>query len=266
MLPALIIVFREGFESFLIVAIILAYLNKTDQVWLKSTVYIGIVVSIFTSALLGYVMINLNQPLWEGIFGIISIILVTSFVIHLWKTAPRLKQKMERRLTEVTSSVSRIFSMLGVFLFTVMMITREGMETAMMLIQVRDSQFVFGSIAGLIAAAALSFSWVKFGRKIDLKRFFQVTGIFLLLFTIQIAIYSLHEFSEAGLLPDADAIHIATEPFSAIGLYGKWFSLMMICACGMWLTVVTVKDRFQQRAVLTPVPEPVTTREVRSYS
>ncbi len=44
----------------------------------------------------------------------------------------------------------------------------------------------------------------------------------------QVAIYSFHEFSEAGLLPNSEALHAATEKFSADGLYGKWFSVVMV--------------------------------------
>lgn len=60
MLPALIIVFREGFEAFLSVAVILAYLKKTDRNRLRPAVYAGIAVSLVLSGALGYVL-SLNQ-------------------------------------------------------------------------------------------------------------------------------------------------------------------------------------------------------------
>jgi high-affinity iron transporter len=80
---------------------------------------------------------------------------------------------------------------------------------------------------------------------INLKRFFQVTGVFLLLFMVQVGIYSFHEFSEAGLLPNSDALHEATEKFSPDGLYGKWFSLLMVSVCGLWLIGGWVVDRLR---------------------
>ena len=139
--------------------------------------------------------------------------------------------------------------MLGVFLFTFLMITREGMETALMLIQVRNSRFILGSILGLGAAAAMSWAWAHYGHRINVKRFFQVTGLFLLLFTFQILLYSIHEFSEAGLLPNSEAIHNATEPYSPVGIYGKWFSVAMVGLCAAWLAGASLKDRLVKRSL-----------------
>jgi len=44
----------------------------------------------------------------------------------------------------------------------------------------------------------------------------------------QVAIYTFHEFAEAGVLPNSEALHTATEKFSPDGLYGQWFSLLMV--------------------------------------
>jgi len=95
----------------------------------------------------------------------------------------------------------------------------------------------------LLAAVAFAFGWAKFGHLLNVKRFFQVTGIFLLLFMLQVAIYSFHEFSEAGLLPNSEMLHEATEKFSPDGLYGKWFSPIMIGICALWLVGAWAIDR-----------------------
>ncbi len=251
MLPALIIVFREGFEAFLTVAIIFAFLRKTGRDWLRPAVYAGIAASVVASFALGYALMRLSQyqSVWEGILGVIAAILVASFVVHVWRTAPRLKGNMERRLDGYSSKASRFLAITGVFLFTVLMVTREGMETALMLIQVRNSRFLLGSLVGLGLAAAMSWAWAHYGHRIDIRRFFQVTGLFLLLFAVQILFYSIHEFSEAGLLPASEAIHNATEPFSPMGLYGKWFSVVMVAFCAMWLLAVSMRDRFERSRV-----------------
>jgi high-affinity iron transporter len=125
------------------------------------------------------------------------------------------------------------------------MITREGMETALMLLQVHGSEMLSGALLGLFAAAVFAGCWARFAHLINVKRFFQVTGIFLLLFMIQIGIYSFHEFSEAGLLPNSEVLHAATEKFSPDGLYGKWFSLVMISVCALWLVGGWVVDRLR---------------------
>ena len=246
MLPALIIVFREGFEAFLTVAIIFAFLRKTGRDWLRPTVYAGIATSIAASFALGWVLMRVNQSLWEGILGLVAAVLVATFVIHVWRTAPRMKGDMEQHLETASSRTSRLLAVASVFLFTVLMVTREGMETALMLIQVKNTRFILGSLLGIFCAALMSWAWAHYGHRINLKRFFQVTGMFLLLFTAQIVFYAIHELSEAEVLPHSAAIHTATEPFSPVGIYGKWFSVLMVGFCAAWLLAISMKDRFQR--------------------
>lgn len=246
MLSALIIVFREGFEAFLSVAIIFAFLRKTGRDWLRPAVYAGIAVSIAASFALGWVLMRVNQSLWEGILGLVAAVLVATFVIQVWRAAPRMKGEMEQRLESASSPGSRALAMFGVFAFTVLMVTREGMETALMLIQVKNTRFILGSLLGIVAAALMSWAWAHYGHRINLKRFFQVTGMFLLLFTAQIVFYAIHELSEAEVLPHSEAIHTATEPFSPVGVYGKWFSVLMVGACAAWLLVMSMKDRMRR--------------------
>ncbi len=112
-----------------------------------------------------------------------------------------------------------------------------------MLLQVHDSSLVYGALLGLVAAVGLAWAWARFGHLINVRRFFQVTGVFLLLFMAQVAIYTFHEFAEAGLLPNSEVLHAATEKFSPDGLYGKWFSLVMVALCGVWLLGSWMMDR-----------------------
>lgn len=279
MLNSFIIVLREGFESFLLVAVILTYLHKSGQKWLSSAVYVALGLGLTASAALGYVLATGvddsrlvqmfgeglggsisqflgNEAMREGVLGLIAMIMVGTLVIHMWRTGPKLRQRMHERLSEMSSRKSRLAALVGVFLFTFLMITREGMETALMLLQVRDSQLITGALLGLAAALLFALGWVRFGHLINIKRFFQVTGIFLLLFMLQVGIYSFHEFSEAGFFPNSEMLHEATEKFSPDGLYGKWFSLLMIAVCALWLAAGWVNDRLQNRGPRnTPLPE-----------
>ena len=266
MLNSFIIVMREGFESFLLVAVILAYLRKSGQKWLTSTVFIAIALALAASAGLAYVLNTgiddatvqnifgafiggyisqffANEALREAVLGAIAVVMVGTLVIHMWRSGPKIQQHMRERLNAVSSKSSRVAAVAGVFLFTFLMITREGMETALMLMQVKDPNLISGALLGLLAAIAFAFGWAKFGHLINLKRFFQVTGIFLLLFMLQVSIYSFHEFSEAGLLPNSEFLHEATEKFSPDGLYGKWFSPIMIGICALWLLGAWLIDR-----------------------
>jgi len=245
MLQALIIVFREGFEAFLTVAIIFAYLKKTGRDFLRPAVWTGILVSIAASAGLGYLLQSINQPLWEGILALVAAVLVATFVIHIWRVAPTMKRDMETRLEQRASGP---WAWIGVFGFTLLMITREGMETALMLIQVgRVPRFWIGCALGIAAASAMSWLWAHYGHRINVKRFFQVTGLFLLLFTVQMVFYAIHEFSEAELLPNWQAIHDATEPYSADGRYSMHIMFGMVAFCALWLATMTLIDRARAR-------------------
>ena len=272
MLNSFIIVLREGFESFLLVAVILSYLRKAEQKWLNSSVYAAIAAGLAVSLGLAYMLNNgvedailertfgttfggyvsqffANEALREGILGVVAIVLVGTLVVHMWRTGPKIQQRMRERLSAVASKSSRFAAIAGVFLFTFLMITREGMETALLLMQVRDPWLVNGAVLGLVAAAGFAWGWARFGHLINVRRFFQVTGIFLLLFMLQVAIYSFHEFAEAGLLPNSDALHMATEKFSPDGLYGKWFSPLMVSLCGLWLLGAWLIDRVKETRV-----------------
>ena len=225
MLQSFIIVLREGFESFLLVAVIFSYLRKSGQRQLAPAVYWAITVALALSAGLGYLLFQMqtghsdwieqhlgqtafqflgNEALREAILGSIAIVMVASLVVYMWRTGPKLKEKMEERLGEVSVRRSGWTAYLGVFLFTVLTISREGMETALMLLQVRSPRLIAGALLGLTAAMAMAWAWGQFGHLINVKRFFQVTGIFLLLFMTQVAIFTFHEFAEAGVLPNRD--------------------------------------------------------------
>ncbi len=231
----------------MIVAITAAYLRKTGKAHLLPSVHWGIVFSVFSSAVMGFLILQTaNGPLYEGVLGLISAVLVAGFVIHMWRTAPHLKQEMERELTQKTAGAGSAASA-GVFIFTAFMITREGMETALLLIQVHSPQMISGAALGLAGAAALAYTWTRVGHLINLRIFLQVTALFLLLFIGQILIYSFHELAEAGVLPHSEAFHAATEPYSPDGIYGKWISLGMVGVCAVWLAVATVKDKLGLR-------------------
>src|SRR5262249_50742994 len=144
MLQAFIVVFREGFESFLIVGIIVAYLRRIGQQQLLPAMYWGIAASVVASAGLGYMLSKgVNEALWEGLFGVATIILVGSLVVHMWKAGAQMKGKMETKLRRISARSSG-WAFAGVFLFTVVMITKEGMETVLMLFQIHDPKLMSG--------------------------------------------------------------------------------------------------------------------------
>ncbi len=236
MLQSFLMLLREGFESFLIVAIILSYLETTGRRALRGAVFLGSVVAVLASFGLGFILMKgVNQALWEAILGSVTIVLVGSLVIHMWKAAPRMKQEIHAKLESVSGNRPGGWAFLGVFLFTLVMIAREGMETALMLLQVRDSGVLTGIFLGLAAASVVSWIWVRYSHAINLKLFFRVTGVFLMLFMVQVAIYAFHEFAEAGVIPNSEYWHELTEPYSPYGIYGQWFSVLMVGGTALWL-------------------------------
>ncbi len=272
MLQSFIIILREGFESFLLVAIIFSYLRKSGQRHLSAAVYAAISIALVVSAGLGYLLFQMqtgneesveryfgasvshflgNEALREAVLGVVAIVMVASLVIYMWRHGAKMKERMEERLGAVSTKRSGWMAYAGIFLFTSLMISREGMETALMLLQVRTPRMIWGALLGLAAAISLAWAWGRFGHLINVRRFFQVTGIFLLLFMVQVAIYSFHEFSEAGVLPNSEAIQAATEKFSPEGVYGQWFSVVMVGVCAMWLVGAWVMDRIKFHAPRT---------------
>ena len=81
--------------------------------------------------------------------------------------------------------------------------------------------------------------WSRYGHRVNLSRFFQVTAVFLGVFIVQLIIYAFHEFTEGGVLPflDNGYWHIATEPYGPEGQYGQWISYGLVLLPAAWLAL-----------------------------
>ncbi len=245
MMQVFIITLREGLEAFLIVAISLAYLRKSGRGDLVPAVRWGIAVSILLSVGAGFLFQRAsNQALWEGGLAIFAAVMVASLTIHMLRAAKKMKREIESRLHASTlRSGGAAFA--GVFLFTLLMITREGMETSLLLIallfQVKSAHIVVGAVAGTACAAGIAWLWSRYGHRVNLSRFFQVTAVFLFVFVIQLLIYGFHELTEAGVLPNSEALHWATEPYGPDGMYGKYLSYLLVLLPLGWLAISSIR-------------------------
>jgi high-affinity iron transporter len=248
MFRAFVILLREGLEAFLIVAISIAYLRKTGQQHLLKAVYWGIAVSIVLSMGAAYLFAQAeNTSLWEGILGLSAAVLVSTLIVHMWRHGRRMKGEIEGRLAASVQKTSS-GAFLGVFMFTLLMITREGMETALLLgtllFQITSGSAVgavtVGAFGGLLAATGVAWLWSRYGHRVNLAVFFQVTAVFLAVFVVQLFIYGIHELSEAAVLPYSDPIHWATEPYGPDGLYGQYLSYALVALPVGWLAFVTL--------------------------
>src|SRR4029078_9317805 len=238
---AFVITLREGLEAFLIVAISLAYLRKTGRSELVPAIHWGIGASILLSIGAGLLLSKgRNQALWEGILGITAAFLVASLTVHMWRAGRHMKKDIEGRLAD-SSHKAGAAAFWGVFFFTLLMITREGMETAMLmnalLFQVKAMNIAGGALAGTLAAAFIAFLWSRYGHRVNLARFFQVTAVFLLIFVVQLLIYGFHELAEAHVLPNSEALHWATEPYGPDGIYGQYLSDLRVDLPVAWLAI-----------------------------
>jgi high-affinity iron transporter len=244
MLQAFVITLREGLEAFLIVAISLAYLKKTGRRSLLPAVHWGIALSIVLSVGAGLLLAQANnQALWEGILALAAALLVASLTMHMWKAGRRMKREIEGRLEESSAKLGRA-AFMGVFGFTLLMITREGMETALLMTQliftVKSTQVVAGAAAGTLAAACVAWLWSRYGYRVNLSRFFQVTAVFLLVFVVQLLIYGFHELTEANIFPNSQPLHDATEAYGPDGVYGQYLTYMLVLLPLAWLAVTSL--------------------------
>jgi len=177
---------------------------------------------------------------------LVAAVLVGSLIVHMWRVGRHLKRDIEGRL-EASSIRAGSAAFMGVFVFTLLMITREGMETALLmntiLFQVRSVDIITGAIGGTLIAAFVAFLWSRYGHRVNLARFFQVTAVFLLVFVVQLVIYGVHELTEANIFPGSQPWHDATEPYGPDGIYGHYLTYMLVLLPLAWLALSNLFSR-----------------------
>lgn len=240
MLQMLIFTLREGIEAFLIVAIAATYLVKTNRSALLPAVWSGTAVAVLLSLVLGVFLAEVAvQPIWEAVLALVAAAFVISMVVYMLKHAKQLRGELGARLEAVAQSASR-GAWIGVFLVVLLMVTREGMEMAFIaatLARQAESISLFaGALAGIALAASLAWAWSRYGHRVNLALFFQVTSIFLVLFALQLCIYAFHEATEANVLPiDNSYWHIASEPYGPEGKFGAALTYALVLLPVLWL-------------------------------
>ncbi len=240
MLQSFVITLREGLEAFLIVAISLAYLRKSGREELIPAVHWGIALSILLSIGAAYLFQRAaNQALWEGVLALVAAVLVASLTVHMWRTARKIKGEIEGHLRE-SAAKGGTAAFLGVFGFTLLMISREGMETVLLMstvVQMQAGGVMTGAVLGTVVAAFVAWLWSRYGHRVNLALFFQVTAVFLLVFVVQLLIYGFHELTEANIFPYSEPLHWATEPYGPDGRYGRYLTYMLVMLPMGWLLV-----------------------------
>ncbi len=207
MLEALILTLREGVEAALVVGIIVAFLRKEGQERFLGAVWGGLgaaVAASFGGAWLLY-RVAINQEAFEGVLYVASAVVVASFVVWMWRHARSIGGRMRGTLGRILAGRNAAWVAAGLFAFTFFMVVREGIETVLFLsaVSLTTSGLAafLGAAVGIAAAAAFGVLFVRGSVRIDLGRFFKITGIALMIFVIQLLFNGYHELSEAGWVP-----------------------------------------------------------------
>jgi high-affinity iron transporter len=168
----------------------------------------------------------------------VAAVLVASLIVHMWRHAKTIKREIETRL-EQSSLKTGMKAFAGVFLFTLLMITREGMETALLMgtlfLQQSAANIITGAALGTVCAAIVAWMWSRYGHRVNLGLFFQVTAVFLAVFVVQLLVYGFHELTEANIFPYSEPLHWATEPYGPDGRYGQWLTYLLVLLPMGWL-------------------------------
>ncbi len=204
MLSIFVVALREGVEAALVIAIAVAYLRKTGRDALLSSVYKALGAAVFASISVAAVLYrtNVSEDRYEGPLLLVSAVFVFSMVLWMNRHARGLKSEIETGLQQRTAGGSAGW---GIFLFVFLMIFREGVELVLMLMALRfDTDGLMqtlGTTLGLGLAVLFGVSFVRGTIRIDLRSFFRVTTVILMVVVLQLTITGLHELSEGLILP-----------------------------------------------------------------
>jgi high-affinity iron transporter len=208
-LPTFVITLREGVEAALVVGIVLACLKKAKQSHLSIWVYAAVAVGLAASGLVGVLLAQTAQALsqsqnpyaatlelfLEAIFGLVAIVMLSWMLIWMTKQARFMKAQVEGAIEQAMSTNAGW----GVFTLVFVAILREGFETVLFIVAKFQQGLIpsLGSVAGLTVAAAIGALLFKWGIKINIRRFFQIMGVLLLLIVSGLVVSSLGRFDTA---------------------------------------------------------------------
>jgi high-affinity iron transporter len=208
-IASFIITFRETLEAALVVGIVLSYLVNTQRTQHNKVVYLGVASAIVVS-LIGAYLFNVlaggfegrAEQIFEGASMLFAVIMLTYMILWMMNQkhiATELHQKVEIELNEQHK--------VGLFLVVFASVLREGIETVIFLgattFVSAGQNNILGALLGIATVIIIAYFIFIAGKKINIKIFFNVTSVFLILFAAGLVSSSIHEFQEAGILPEA---------------------------------------------------------------
>ena len=272
MLPTYLLSLREGLEAALIIGIVLGAVNKIRRTDLVPTVWLGaltaIGVSILTAIILTSFGMSLEDPgeaIFEGITMLIAAGILTWMIFWMGKQARFLKSELEAGVNKAAASAGKR----AVFWLAFVAVVREGVELAIFITAAffagsRDGlssdiiQTLVGTILGVGTAALLSWTLFATTVRLDLRRFFQVTGFLLILFAAGLVAHGVHEFNEVGWIPsiiehvwNVDAVisesSLAGQLLQTLFGYNSSPALTEMITYGLYLAIVSILWRRENR-------------------
>ncbi|MDP2691983.1 MAG: FTR1 family protein [bacterium] len=202
-----IITFRETLEAALVVGIVLSHLAQTNaKGWFK-IVYWAIGLAIMASIVAGYIFESylggfegLTEQIYEGAIMLTAAALISWMVLWMARQSKHISGHIKEKIDQHVQTGRKI----GIFFLVFLSVLREGIETVLFLkaaaLQAGGNNLM-ASVLGIGAAiilGALIFSGL---RKVNMKRFFQITSVVLVLFAAGLVAHGVHEFQEAGVFP-----------------------------------------------------------------
>jgi len=208
MLPSYLLSLREGIEAALIVGIVLGALRQIRREELTSSIWAGVLsaafVSIVTAIVLTAFGLSLEgefEPIFEGVTLCLAAGVLTWMIFWMSRNARFMKGELEAGVRQAVLTTGAR----GLFLLAFVAVVREGIELALFLTAAvfasNPVQTIVGSLLGLSTAVLLGWSIFATSVKLDLRRFFRVTGVLLVLFAAGLISLSVHEFNEVGWIP-----------------------------------------------------------------
>ncbi|PIT86536.1 MAG: high-affinity iron transporter [Candidatus Magasanikbacteria bacterium CG10_big_fil_rev_8_21_14_0_10_43_6] len=206
MIAALIITLRETLEATLVTSIVFGYLKKTKQEQYKKYVWAGIVSAIMVSLLGAWVFTAIaggfqgrSEELFEGVTMLVGAALLTTMILWMLRQKGRIGA-LKERISSTVDNAKRA-ELFGLVFFSVL---REGIETVIFLNAVliaSEGHAVLGGALGIGIALLLGYALYKESLKLNIKKFFAISGVILILFAAGLVAHGIHEFQEAGVIP-----------------------------------------------------------------
>ena len=201
----LIIMFREVLEASLIIGILYTYLKKSNNedsikmLWsgVGAAVFISIIASVLFQIIAGGFEGNASK-IFEGIVMIVASIVLTTMIIWMAQNK-NISEDLKNKAEESLSSGLKY----GIFTLAFVAVFREGVEIILFLyaIGIKDGISVMPSIIGSLLGLFAGYAIFIQGVKIPLKKFFNVTSVFLIFVAAGMLTYGVHELESGGVIP-----------------------------------------------------------------